>query len=70
VPVLASFASQFPPAVGAVAACMAIFGFIFQVVPALRRKGDTELRQKAALGGCVGLSIGFIVAVSSVTITI
>lgn len=68
--VFASFASQFPPVVGAVAACMAIFGFLFQVVPSLQRKGDDELREKAALGGSFGLCVGIIVAVSSVTLPI
>jgi hypothetical protein len=37
---------------------MAIFGFIFQVVPSLQRRSEGELRRKATWGGIAGLLFG------------
>jgi len=66
--VLASLAAQLPAGIGAIAACMAICGFLLQASPAMKGEGEEELRRRAAKGGVVGLGIGLVVAVLSVTL--
>jgi len=48
---------------------MAVFGFLFQAGPALRRKSEHELREQAAVGGLVGLAIALSAIVLAVTLT-
>jgi hypothetical protein len=67
--ILASFASQVPAGVGAIAASMAIGGFLLQGRPAIRRAGEDELRQWTTVGGLIGLGFGLIVAILCVTFT-
>jgi uncharacterized membrane protein SpoIIM required for sporulation len=66
--VVASFVSQLPAGIGAAAAGMAVFGFLFQAGPALRQRPEKELRQKVAIGGLVGLGFVLGVYVSSATV--
>jgi hypothetical protein len=49
---------------------MAIGGFIAQASSAIRQAGEEKLRRRAAYGGIVGLLVGSVVVVLSVTLRI
>ena len=69
-PALASLAAQRPASVGAIAAGMAIGGFLLQARPAIKGASEQELRKSAAIGGIVGLCLGIGGFVLGVTLSL
>jgi uncharacterized membrane protein HdeD (DUF308 family) len=62
--VLASFIGDYATATGALAGSIAVMGFVFQVVPALRKSDDVKVRRMTMIGGLLGLLIGTVVVFS------
>jgi hypothetical protein len=54
---------------GAAAASMAVFGFLFQVLPSLRRQDEYVLRRKAVIGGLAGLLVALAAIVFGATLS-
>ncbi|MET0559310.1 MAG: hypothetical protein ABW065_11635 [Solirubrobacterales bacterium] len=56
--VTASIASDFAAGLGLLAGAIAVFGFLFQVYPALLGASDREVRRFVAVGGLTGSAFG------------
>lgn len=64
----ASIASDFAAGLGLLAGAIAVFGFLFQIYPALSGASDPEVRRFVAVGGLTGLVAGACVMVLSAII--
>jgi hypothetical protein len=64
---LASFYSEYTTVAGALAASVAVMGFIFQAVLVLRKHDEMQVRRLAAIGGITGLIAGLAGLVLSAT---